>query len=442
MKVAIRTLGCKVNQYESEMLKERFKEKGFDLASDDEIADVFVINSCSVTNLSDRKSRQIARACKKQNKDAIIVMTGCYAQLQPQKVLELDEIDIATGTNHKAEIVELVAERLEKKREKLSAVDSYEKLLQCEYVETGIIQAMDSRSRAYIKIEEGCNRYCSYCIIPFARGRVRSRSIENIIMEATKLLECGFKEIVLTGINTALYGEDEKKGEFGIVSVLQKLEELPYDFRIRLGSLEPTVVDENQVKKLLGFKKLCPHFHLSVQSGSDKILRAMNRNYTTEDYLKIVDVLRMHDAGVGITTDIIAGFPGETSDDFNASLELTERAGFSKVHAFRYSKRSGTKAEKMPGQISGDVKNARVKKLIAVSEDVARRFFEKEVLKTRTVLCERFENGHMHGYTENYIKTYVPMKENEADKFFGKFLRVMLIKPFEDGMMGRRLKDE
>ncbi|MGP1570289.1 MAG: MiaB/RimO family radical SAM methylthiotransferase, partial [Eubacteriales bacterium] len=314
MKVAIKTLGCKVNQYESEMLKECFKERGFELATDDELADVFVINTCSVTNLSDRKSRQIVRSLKKQNANAIIAMTGCYAQLKPEEVLEIDGVDIVTGTNHKTEVVAFVEEISKNRREKKILVDDYKTLLNAEYAESGIIKAMDARSRAYIKIEEGCDRYCSYCIIPFARGKVRSRDIENIVLEAKELLKAGFKEIVLTGINTALYAQEGVQ-KFGLFSILERLEELPYDFRIRIGSLEPTVVDAARAQELLKFKKLCPHFHLSVQSGSDEIVKAMNRHYTISDYLKILDVLRAHDSGFGITTDIIVGFPGETDED-------------------------------------------------------------------------------------------------------------------------------
>lgn len=439
MKIAIKTLGCKVNQYESEMLKERFKERGYEFAAEDQEADVFVINSCSVTNLSDRKSRQMARAFKKQNKNAMVVMTGCYAQLKPEEVLAIREVDVVTGTNHKEEIVDLVEEQLKKPNRKIQRVDSYEQLLHSNYVETGIIRAMEARSRAYIKIEEGCNRYCSYCIIPFARGRVRSRDIDNVVLEARKLLEAGFKEIVLTGINTALYGMDKNANEFGLLQIMERLEDLPYEFRVRIGSLEPTVVDAEHAQKLLKFKKLCPHFHLSVQSGSDRIIREMNRHYTVADYLKIVDVLRAYDEGFGITTDIIAGFPGETELDFAESLELIEKVEFAKVHAFRYSKRSGTKAEKMQGQIRGEIKNSRVKALIDCSTDVACKFFKKQVGSIRTILCERFEDGYLEGYTENYIKTYIPIDECRAKELYGNFLKIKLTKPFQEGMVGEEI---
>lgn len=440
MKVAIKTLGCKVNQYESEMLKERFQKRGYEVATGEESADVFVINTCSVTNLSDRKSRQIVRALKKQNDDALIVVTGCYAQLKPEEVAAIDGVDIVTGTNRKAEIVDLVSEKLAGKSDKTTLVDEYETLLHCDYVETGIIKAMEARSRAYIKIEEGCNRYCSYCIIPFARGRVRSRDIENIVLEASELLKAGFKEIVLTGINTALYGMDEDSTELGLIRILERLETLPYDFRIRIGSLEPTVVNAEQASKLLSFTKLCPHFHLSVQSGSDKVIRAMNRRYTVSEYLKIVEVLRKFDAGFGITTDIIAGFPSESDEDFAESLELVEKVEFSKVHAFRYSKRSGTKAERMSEQIRGDVKNERVRKLIEVATGVAEKFFKKQIGSVRTILCERFENGYLEGYTENYIKIYIAMSEEDAQKKYGDFLKVELTEPFNEGMKGKEIK--
>lgn len=454
MKISVKTLGCKVNQYESEMIKEQFQKRGYSLAGENDEADVFVVNTCSVTNLSDRKARQMIRLAKKQNPNAVMVVTGCYSQIKPQEVLALSEVDIVTGTNSKGELADLVEEFLQKRsrnicreepalnekgdaNEKLSKLVSYEELLKSEYAENGIVTAMDARSRAYIKIEDGCNRYCSYCIIPYARGRVRSRNIESIVEEARCLLEKGFKEIVLTGINTALYGSEKGTKEFGLVEILRRLEELPYDFRIRLSSLEPTVVNHEQVSALLRFKKLCPHLHLSIQSGSDDVIKSMNRHYTREDYMKIVEMLRGFDKGFGITTDMIVGFPGESEDDFRDSLDLVARAEFVKVHAFRFSKRSGTVAEKMAEQIRGDIKNSRVQELMGFSDKVAKGFLKKQIGTIRTILCEIYENGYIIGYTENYIRTYVPLDEERADACIGSFLRVRLSELFNDGMLGK-----
>lgn len=441
MKVAIKTLGCKVNQYESEMLKERFIDRGYTLAELDDEADVFVINTCSVTNLSDRKARQMIRAAKKASPNSTVVVTGCYSQIKPAEVLALDEVDIVTGTNHKAEIVDLVEKHRSEKLgvftggdEKLHKIDSYEDLLKSEYVETGVITAMENRTRAYIKIQEGCNRYCSYCIIPFARGKIRSRSLESIVEEAKGLLEKGFRELVLTGINTALYGMEAGLKELGLVCVLEELDKLPYDFRIRLSSLEPTVVNFKQVSSLLKFKKLCPHLHLSVQSGSDKIIKAMNRHYSRQDYLNIVKMLRTHDSGFGITTDMIVGFPGETEDDFLESLRLIEEACFVKVHAFRFSKRTGTAAENMQGQLSGSVKTERVQKLITFSQNITKEFLIAQVGTKRRILCESYGDGYLQGYTENYIRAYIKIDES-ADKYIGEFLPVKMKETFLDGMI-------
>ncbi|MGN0710985.1 MAG: MiaB/RimO family radical SAM methylthiotransferase, partial [Anaerovoracaceae bacterium] len=332
MLIAIKTLGCKVNQYETEMLKERFQKKGHEIVNENDFADVYIINTCTVTSLADRKSRQYIRKMKKSNPKAVIAVTGCYAQVSPEEVAAIQEVDIVAGTNKKGELPELIEQYINEKQENtISVVDGYEGL--CEYMETGIITSMESRTRAYIKVQEGCNRFCSYCIIPYARGKVRSRRVKEVVEEAKSLISQGFKEIILTGINTALYGMEEGFAEAdgmlaagsaaggngnsiekceGIEILLKELEEIDGDFRIRLSSLEPTVINADYVKRLMKYKRLCPHLHLSVQSGSDKILKAMNRRYDRAEYLEIVRVLKEFDPGFGITTEIIAGFPGET----------------------------------------------------------------------------------------------------------------------------------
>jgi threonylcarbamoyladenosine tRNA methylthiotransferase MtaB len=318
MRAAFHTLGCKVNQYETEALREQFRTAGYEIVEADQIADVYVINTCTVTNLADRKSRQFIRKAQRHNPEAVVAVTGCYAQTKPSEVAALEGVSVICGTGEKsrllAEVEAALAERTQSKASSLrTMVDAYEDLTR--YEDMGQIVAMESRSRAFIKIQEGCDRFCSYCIIPYARGGVRSRDEEDIVREFQGLLDAGFKEIVLTGINTALYGREKdgegREGE-SMERLIGRLNALSGDFRIRLSSLEPTVVDDIYVRRLLRFERLCHHLHLSVQSGSDRILKAMHRRYDREEYLRIVETLRQQDIHYGITTDIIAGFPGET----------------------------------------------------------------------------------------------------------------------------------
>ena len=307
MKIAFHTLGCKVNQYETEGLKENFKKAGHEVVTDTEFADAYVINTCTVTNLADRKSRQFIRRARAINPDAAIAVTGCYVQVAPEEVAAIEGVDIIAGTNEKSAMVSLVEEYI-KDGSKIRQVKSYEEL--DTYEETGTITSMESRTRAYIKIQEGCDRFCSYCIIPFARGSVRSRRPSEILKEAESLVRAGFKELILTGINAALYGTEQGfvcdiddtdiENMHGIEIIIHLLDKMPGDFRIRLSSLEPTAVNSEYVKRLLEYDRLCHHLHLSIQSGSSSIISAMNRNYTREDYLDIVKVLRDKDLHYGI----------------------------------------------------------------------------------------------------------------------------------------------
>ena len=436
MKIAFHTLGCKVNQYETEAMKEQFLERGWTVVEETEEADCYIINTCTVTNLADRKSRQFIRRAKKVSPNAVVAVTGCYSQVKPEELWDMPEVDVLTGNGDKPHLIDLVENCL-KDRHRIRKVLEYGELK--DYTDRGIILSMEGRTRAYIKIEEGCNRFCAYCLIPFARGKVRSRDPEEIVEEARALIEKGFKEIVLTGINTALYGTEEgfkeKYGvkEDGIESIIRRIDSLPGDFRIRLSSLEPTVVNAEYVGRLMKYPKLCPHLHLSIQSGSDKIIKAMNRHYSRQDYLDIVKVLREYDPGYGITTDIIVGFPGETEEDFEDSLRMVDEAGFLKVHVFKYSKRKGTKAESMKDQVRGEVKNLRSDRLMEAGEKAAGEFFKKERGKLRTVLFEEvLKNGLVTGYTENYIRVYADAFEN----LLNEFVKVRLEEAYEDGMKG------
>ncbi|MEG0292205.1 MAG: tRNA (N(6)-L-threonylcarbamoyladenosine(37)-C(2))-methylthiotransferase MtaB [Anaerovoracaceae bacterium] len=423
MKVAFHTLGCKVNQYETEAIKENFVKNGYSVVGENDFSDVYVINTCTVTSLADRKSRQYIRKMKKINPESIVVVTGCYAQVNGEEVSEIEGVDIVCGTNEKSNILEYVRNF---KGQKEQHILSYDELKV--YDETGVITSMESRTRAYIKIQEGCNRFCSYCIIPYARGQVRSRSTKDVILEAKTLIEKGFKEIILTGINTALCEN--------LYEILEELEKIQGDFRIRLSSLEPTVVNSDYVKSLFKFDKLCHHLHLSMQSGSDNILKAMNRRYDREEYLEIVETLREFDEDYGITTDIIVGFPGETEKDFEDSLEMISRANFGKVHAFKYSIRKGTAAADMDNQNSPVVKKERSERLIAKGDKVARNFFAGNIGKHRKVLFEEYlEDGFLTGYTDNYIKVYLKCDEETGANLKNQIVQVHINDVYSDGIM-------
>lgn len=429
MKIAFHTLGCKVNQYETEAMKEQFKASGHDIVGEEDFADAYVINTCSVTNLADRKSRQYIRKMKRVNPDSIVAVTGCYAQTSPDEVAKVEGVNIVAGTNEKQNLLAYIETFKREAGQTQCHVKAYEELN--EYISAGIITSMESRTRAYIKIQEGCNRFCSYCIIPFARGKVRSRDLGEIAEEAKSLIERGFKELVLTGINTALYGED--MGDEGIEPLIREINSLPGDFRIRLSSLEPTVIHADYVRKLLKYEKLCPHLHLSIQSGADHVLRLMNRHYDRQEYLDIVKVLKDFDPLYGITTDIIVGFPGETEEDFADSMRIIDEVGFCKVHAFKYSPRKGTKAAEMKEQIPGTVKNQRSGALIEKAAEDASRFFAMCRGAVRKVLFEEFdEDGMLTGYTDNYIKVYVSGGEEMLNQFYD----VKLLDEYKDGMKG------
>lgn len=412
-------------------------KEGFEIVPEDEAADCYIINTCTVTNLADRKSRQFIRRARGANPDAVIAVTGCYSQVEPEELWAMPEVDVVTGNGEKPLLIGMVKEVLAN-RERIYKVLKYDEL--CEYNDRGIIMNMEGRTRAYIKIQEGCNRFCAYCLIPFARGQVRSRDPGEIEEEARTLIANGFREIVLTGINTALYGTEdgfkERYGvkEDGIESIIKSMDAIPGDFRIRLSSLEPTVVNAEYVKRLLKYPKLCPHLHLSIQSGSDKIIKAMNRHYTRQDYLDIVKVLKDHDPGYGITTDIIVGFPGETDEDFGDSLRMVEEAGFLKVHVFKYSKRKGTKAAGMKEQVRGEVKNERSDLLMEAGEKAAAEFFAAESGRTRTALFEEVsEDGLLTGYTENYVRVYVKAP-GDPETYLNDFYSVVMGEPSGDGM--------
>ncbi len=434
MKAAFHTLGCKVNQYETESIREDFIRAGYEIAEETEKADVCVINTCTVTSLADRKSRQFIRRMKHLNPDAVIVVTGCYAQTSPEEAAAACGADIVCGTNEKQNITGYVEKMMEERAAGRAGTEKTHVLPREElavYSGGGAVTSPESRTRALVKIEEGCDRFCSYCVIPYARGSVRSRPEDEILEEIRILSGKGFREMILTGINTALYDDLER--------LLGRIEDLPGDFRIRLSSLEPTVINSDYVKKLFPFERLCRHLHLSLQSGSDRVLSAMRRRYTMEDYRRIVGTLRDFDPLYGISTDIIAGFPGETEEDIAESVRAVGETGFTRTHVFGYSKRPGTPAAEMPGQIAGSVKKRRVRMLIEAGGEAAAAFAAMNEGSDQTVIFEEEppEPGDggkrmMSGYAGNYLRVYAPYDE----RCLGELTRVRIGGPLHDGAAG------
>lgn len=365
-RIAFYTLGCKVNQYETEKLRERFAALGFSVVPETEAADVYVINSCTVTGIADRKSRNFARRAKKLNQDALVVMAGCYAETSAAELAHMPEIDMLAGTFDKESLPEKVSGLLGRNAAAARAEPPGAG-------EGKIPGSAASRTRAYLKIEDGCDRYCAYCVIPYARGAVRSRPMSELLDEAGALLSAGYKEIILTGVNAALYDD----GGRDLIALINAIAALPGDFRLRLSSLEPTTVNADYARRLIQTERLCPHLHLSLQSGSDAVLAAMGRNYTMRDYRDITRVLKERDPLFGLTTDIIVGFPGETESDFQRSVEAVREIGFSHVHVFRYSKRPGTRAAEMPHQIPEFIKRQRSDLLMAEAAAAAAAYRAK-----------------------------------------------------------------
>ncbi len=401
-KVAFLTLGCKVNLYDTEAMQELFAQRGYDIVDFEEKADIYIINTCTVTNFGDKKSRQMIRRAKRQNPSAIVAATGCYAQVAPDTVSEIEGINIVVGTKHRSRIVDII-EDYDDETKVLNAVTDIRHETEFEPL---MISKLKDRTRAYVKIQEGCNRYCSYCIIPYARGPVRSRRPEQVIEEVERLAKNGFKEIVLTGIHVASYGMDLKcTNLIDIVKQVNKIEGIE---RIRFSSMEPTAVTEEFVAEMKSMPKICDHFPLSLQSGCDKTLKAMNRRYSSDEYAQAVERLRAAYPDVAITTDIIVGFPGETEEDFVESINFAKRVKLSKIHVFPYSPKTGTPAAKMKEQVPPDVKNDRAARLIAVSDELNREFINTLKGKVMPVLFEiRNKAGYFEGHTTNYIKVLV-----------------------------------
>ena len=411
-KVAFITLGCKVNQYESNAMAQKFIEAGYNICDIKEKPDIVVVNTCTVTNIADRKSRQILRRAKEENKDTIVVATGCYVQIAKDKVDEMEEIDLSLGNVEKDKIVEIVEDYINenKKLEQIADVNKEK-----DYLEFGQV-TFTEKTRATIKIQDGCNNFCSYCLIPYARGRIRSRRKENILEEATKIAKGGIKEIVLTGIHISSYEIDFEDENYRLIDLLEDLNKIEGLERIRLGSLEPTIVTEEFASRLAKLEKICNQFHLSLQSGCDETLKRMNRKYTCKQFKNCTEILRKYFEDVNLTTDVIVGFPGETEEEFNKTYEFLKEIKFYKMHIFKYSPREGTVAFKMKDQIDGNIKEERSNKLIELSNKFQKEYNEKYLGKNLQVLFEEQTNGIWSGYTKNYIKVNVKSDEDLENK--------------------------
>lgn len=410
-KAALHNLGCKVNAYETEAMQHLLEEAGYEIVPFTQKADVYVINTCSVTNMADRKSRQMLHKAKKNNPDSIVVAAGCYVQTSEKEVLNDLSVDIVIGNDRKHDLVRLLEEySLDSVNDTVDDINDgkhdFEELF---------IDRTKEHTRAFIKVQDGCNQFCSYCIIPYARGRVRSRRFENVIAEVERLAANGFKEVVLTGIHLSSYGVDFEEAT-GLLELIQAVNAVKGIERIRLGSLEPKIVTEHFASELSKLDKICPHFHLSLQSGCDATLKRMNRKYTTKEYERGCELLRKYFVHPAITTDVIVGFPGETEEEFEQTKAYLEHIHFYEMHIFKYSKRKGTRAAVMPDQIDEQIKAARSEKLIALGHDMSKEFRKFYIGKNEEALFEEKavigDKEYFVGYTKEYVKVAKKTDEN------------------------------
>ena len=431
MKVAFYTLGCKVNQYETDIMIKEFKDKGYTIVNFEDKADIYVINSCSVTNMSTRKTRQYLSRAKKAG--GFVVLVGCYAE-EIKDDIKILNVDLILGNEEKKEVVKYVEEYIKENgihnnKNKINYVigdkKKKKKYIQEEKLERGI------NIRESIKIEDGCNNFCSYCIIPYLRGRVRSRNINDITEEITNISKNGVKEVVLVGIEIASYGID-LEDNLNLVDVVEKVSMIKGVERIRLGSLEPRILTDENIIRLSKIEKLCPHFHISVQNLDDNVLKRMNRHYNFEFLFSRVEMLRKYFKNPAITCDIIVGFPGETEEEFNNTIERVKKIGFYEIHVFKYSKRKWTVAAKMKDQVDGNIVNSRSEKLIELGSKLKLAYINNYIGNTENVLFESYKDGYLYGYTDNYMK----VKVKGDEKLWGKQLPVELYSVEKDLILG------
>lgn len=419
LKIALHNLGCKVNNYEMDVMSQKIKEAGGIIVPFGEKADVYIINTCTVTNIADRKSRQMLHKAKKENPDSVVVAVGCYVETGIEGVKKDECIDLAVGNNKKAEIVEILDEFLEARNEyddKTLGGTSIIDINKTSEYEDMTLSELPGRTRAYIKIQDGCNQFCTYCVIPYARGRIRSRDMDGILAEIEGLVKKGCKEVVLTGIHISSYGVD--KGESAIIDLVEKINDIEGLERVRLSSLEPRIITRENAKRLGALKKLCPHFHLSLQSGSDSVLKRMNRHYTSADFKAGVEYLREAFENPAITTDIIVGFPGETEEEFEECRKFVEDINFYEIHVFKYSPRKGTVAAGMKEQLTDRQKSERSDVLLKLTKEQSKSYREGFLGKELSVLWEDTEEinkiTYVIGHTDKYVRVAVPESEANA----------------------------
>lgn len=414
---ALHNLGCKVNSYETEAMQQLLEEAGYEIVSFHEKADVYIINTCSVTNIADRKSRQMLHRAKKQNPEAVVVAAGCYVQSAAEELKADLAVDVIIGNNKKQDLVPILEEYFKDRTDSSHVIEINETH---EYERLSIRKIAD-HTRAFLKVQDGCNQFCSYCIIPYTRGRVRSRRPEEVVAEVRELAAAGYQEVVLTGIHLSSYGVDFKEEENeNLLSLIRQVHEVEGIRRIRLGSLEPRIITDDFAKALASMPKFCPHFHLSLQSGCDETLKRMNRHYTTEEYAAGCDILRRYFDNPAITTDVIVGFPGETEEEFEATKAFLERIGFYEMHIFKYSRRAGTRADRMPEQVPEQIKNVRSEALLLLEKQMSKAYRESFLGKKKTVLLEEKTEiegrAYMIGHTMEYVKAVVPYADDLKNK--------------------------
>lgn len=430
-KCALHSLGCKVNSYETQAMQKMMESAGYEIVPfGEEIADIYIINTCSVTNIADRKSRQMIHKAKKLNPEAVVAAAGCYVESAGDNIDE--DVDIVIGNNEKSHLIEILNEYFEH-MDKEKSVDIGKVT---DFDELNIDSPLE-HTRAYVKIQDGCNRFCSYCIIPYVRGRIRSRKPDDVMAEIKRVAASGCKEVVLTGIHLSSYGLDFKDSTVKLIDVIEAVNRIEGIERIRLGSLEPLIVTEEFVRRLAKCKKICPHFHLSLQSGCDETLKRMNRRYNVDEYYKGVELLREYFPDAAVTTDVIVGFPGETEEEFNITKKYLEKVCFYEMHVFKYSRRKGTAADKMPDQIPENIKSERSTELLELNEILSNGYREKYIGKKVKVLLEEnhiIENKkYIIGFTDTYVR--VALENPEEKLYTNQIVNVRVKKLFEKDMV-------
>lgn len=447
-KAALHNLGCKVNAYETEAMQQLLEENGYEIVPFEEKADVYLINTCSVTNMADRKSRQMLHRARKQNPDAVIVAAGCYVQAAAEEILKSQDADLVIGNNQKNRLPKLL-EDFWKKKEKdeedseITAETAVIDIAHTKEYEEMSLKRTAEHTRAFIKIQDGCNQFCSYCIIPYTRGRIRSRRPEDILNEVRRLAEAGYREVVFTGIHLSSYGKDFEE-EVTLLDIIRQVNEVEGIHRIRVGSLEPRIITEEFVKELASMEKVCPHFHLSLQSGCDETLKRMNRHYSTEEYYEKCRLLRKYFEHPAITTDVIVGFPGETDEEFKETLLFLKKAKFYEMHVFKYSRRKGTKAADMEDQVPEEIKTARSHVALRLEAKLSEEFRYYYMEKTVEALLEEKQafgqDSYMVGFTKEYVKIAVKITEENREMLIsGAFIKARITGILNDGLLSAEL---